>query len=164
MQEESPEGGRFKKEIQIDSQSYLLLIRDEGGAPEMQVSASAVSSSSSLCALFDSLPFDNCAILVISAHSSLSFQFSAWVDAVIFVFSLENEASFNAIYAYYTKMSHYRNAAEIPIILVGTQGQSKKVSGRKKHFPSGMPQPLAIDDCLYLASIPIDGDRLYANF
>lgn len=38
MQEESPEGGRFKKEIQIDSQSYLLLIRDEGGAPEMQVS------------------------------------------------------------------------------------------------------------------------------
>lgn len=50
-------------------------------------------------------------------------QFSAWVDAVIFVFSLENEASFNAIYAYYTKLSHYRNATEIPIILVGTQGQ-----------------------------------------
>jgi GTPase SAR1 family protein len=45
------------------------------------------------------------------------------VDAVIFVFSLENEASFNAIYAYYTKMSHYRNAAEVPIILVGTQGE-----------------------------------------
>lgn len=84
MQEESPEGGRFKKEIQIDNQSYLLLIRDEGAAPEM--------------------------------------QFSAWVDAVIFVFSLENEASFNAIYSYYTKMSHYRNASEIPIILVGTQG------------------------------------------
>jgi Arf-GAP with GTPase, ANK repeat and PH domain-containing protein 1/3/4/5/6/9/11 len=40
MQEESPEGGRFKKEIQIDNQSYLLLIRDEGGAPEMQVSVS----------------------------------------------------------------------------------------------------------------------------
>lgn len=38
MQEESPEGGRFKKEVFIDGQSYLLLIRDEGGAPEMQVS------------------------------------------------------------------------------------------------------------------------------
>uniref|UniRef100_A0A182SL85 Uncharacterized protein n=1 Tax=Anopheles maculatus TaxID=74869 RepID=A0A182SL85_9DIPT len=38
MQEESPEGGRFKKEIQIDNQSYLLLIRDEGGPPEIQVS------------------------------------------------------------------------------------------------------------------------------
>lgn len=30
-------GGRFKKEVMIDGQSYLLLIRDEGGAPEMQV-------------------------------------------------------------------------------------------------------------------------------
>lgn len=37
MQEESPEGGRFKKEIFLDNQSYLLLIRDEGGLPEMQV-------------------------------------------------------------------------------------------------------------------------------
>lgn len=37
MQEESPEGGRFKKEIFIDNQSYLLLIRDEGGLPEVQV-------------------------------------------------------------------------------------------------------------------------------
>ncbi|KAJ8969451.1 hypothetical protein NQ317_017100, partial [Molorchus minor] len=83
MQEESPEGGRFKKEILVDSQSYLLLIRDEGGPPEL--------------------------------------QFTAWVDAVIFVFSLENESSFNAIYNYYTKMSHYRNTAEIPLILVGTQ-------------------------------------------
>ncbi|GLH09187.1 Uncharacterized protein GBIM_14295 [Gryllus bimaculatus] len=36
MQEESPEGGRFKKEILVDGQSYLLLIRDEGGPPELQ--------------------------------------------------------------------------------------------------------------------------------
>lgn len=83
MQDESPEGGRFKKEILLDGQSHLLLIRDEGGPPEL--------------------------------------QFTAWVDAVIFVFSLENEASFNAIYNYYTKMAHYRNSAEIPLILVGTQ-------------------------------------------
>lgn len=48
-------------------------------------------------------------------------QFSAWVDAVIFVFSLENESSFNAIYNFYTKMSHFRNSSEVPIILVGTQ-------------------------------------------
>lgn len=83
LQEESPEGGRFKKEVLIDGHSHLLLIRDEGVPPEL--------------------------------------QFTLWIDAVIFVFSLENEASFNAIYNYYTKMSHYRNAAEIPIILVGTQ-------------------------------------------
>lgn len=37
MQEESPEGGRFKKEVQLEGQSYLLLIRDEGGPPEIQV-------------------------------------------------------------------------------------------------------------------------------
>jgi hypothetical protein len=36
-QEESPEGGRFKKEVIVDGQSYLLLIRDEGGPPELQV-------------------------------------------------------------------------------------------------------------------------------
>jgi Arf-GAP/GTPase/ANK repeat/PH domain-containing protein 1/3 len=51
-------------------------------------------------------------------------QFTAWVDAVIFVFSLENEASFNAIYNYYTKMAHFRNSADIPLILVGTQGKT----------------------------------------
>ncbi|XP_015919016.1 centaurin-gamma-1A isoform X3 [Parasteatoda tepidariorum] len=83
MQDESPEGGRFKKEVVIEGQSYLLLIRDEGGPPEI--------------------------------------QFSCWVDAVIYVFSLENEASFNAIYNYYTKMSYYRSPGEVPLILVGTQ-------------------------------------------
>ncbi|XP_037960302.1 centaurin-gamma-1A isoform X2 [Teleopsis dalmanni] len=83
MQEESPEGGRFKKEVFIDGHSYLLLIRDEGGPPEM--------------------------------------QFAAWIDAVIFVFSLENEASFNTVYNYYTKMAHFRNGQDIPMILVGTQ-------------------------------------------
>ncbi|KAK7092472.1 arf-GAP with GTPase, ANK repeat and PH domain-containing protein 1-like isoform X4 [Littorina saxatilis] len=83
MQEESPEGGRFKKEVIIDGQSYLLLIRDEGGAPEM--------------------------------------QFTHWVDAVIFVFSLENEISFQAVYSHYAKMAQYRDTKEIPLILVGTQ-------------------------------------------
>ena len=52
-----------------------------------------------------------------------SLQFTSWVDAVIFVFSLENEASFNAIYNYYVKMSQFRNMQEIPLILVGTQGK-----------------------------------------
>ncbi|CAH1407671.1 unnamed protein product [Nezara viridula] len=39
MQEESPEGGRFKKEVLMDGHSHLLLIRDEGGPPELQVSS-----------------------------------------------------------------------------------------------------------------------------
>ena len=41
---------------------------------------------------------------------------------MIFVFSLENEMSFQTVYSYFAKMAHYRNAAEIPLILVGTQG------------------------------------------
>ncbi|XP_067844095.1 arf-GAP with GTPase, ANK repeat and PH domain-containing protein 1 isoform X2 [Heptranchias perlo] len=83
VQEESPEGGRFKKEIVVDGQSYLLLIRDEGGPPEA--------------------------------------QFTMWVDAVIFVFSLEDEISFNTVFYYYTRMANYRSTTEIPMVLVGTQ-------------------------------------------
>ncbi|KAM7049539.1 arf-GAP with GTPase, ANK repeat and PH domain-containing protein 1 isoform 3-T3 [Acridotheres tristis] len=83
VQEESPEGGRFKKEIVVDGQSYLLLIRDEGGPPEA--------------------------------------QFAMWVDAVIFVFSLEDEVSFQTVYHYYSRMANYRNTNEIPMVLVGTQ-------------------------------------------
>ena len=58
-------------------------------------------------------------------RSPFSLQFTSWVDAVIFVFSLENEASFSAIYNYYVKMSQFRNMQEIPLILVGTQGETK---------------------------------------
>ncbi|XP_069472094.1 arf-GAP with GTPase, ANK repeat and PH domain-containing protein 1 isoform X3 [Ambystoma mexicanum] len=83
VQDESPEGGRFKKEIVVDGQSYLLLIRDEGGPPEA--------------------------------------QFAMWVDAVIFVFSLEDENSFQTVYHYYSRMVNYRNTSEIPTVLVGTQ-------------------------------------------
>nr|KAF6336081.1 ArfGAP with GTPase domain, ankyrin repeat and PH domain 1 [Myotis myotis] len=83
VQEESPEGGRFKKEIVVDGQSYLLLIRDEGGPPEA--------------------------------------QFAMWVDAVIFVFSLEDEISFQTVYHYYSRMASYRSTSEIPLVLVGTQ-------------------------------------------
>uniref|UniRef100_A0AAY5EIG1 ArfGAP with GTPase domain, ankyrin repeat and PH domain 1 n=1 Tax=Electrophorus electricus TaxID=8005 RepID=A0AAY5EIG1_ELEEL len=83
VQEESPEGGRFKKEIVVDGQSYLLLIRDEGGPPEA--------------------------------------QFALWVDAVVFVFSLEDEFSFQTVYHYYSRMANYRNTADIPLVLVGTQ-------------------------------------------
>ena len=59
----------------------------------------------------------------VSRDACVSPQFTNWVDAVIFVFSLENETSFNAIYSYYAKMAHFRNTADVPIILVGTQGE-----------------------------------------
>ncbi|XP_049744459.1 arf-GAP with GTPase, ANK repeat and PH domain-containing protein 1 isoform X5 [Elephas maximus indicus] len=92
VQEESPEGGRFKKEIVVDGQSYLLLIRDEGGPPEA--------------------------------------QFAMWVDAVIFVFSLEDEISFQTVYHYYSRMAKYRNTSEIPLVLVGTQDAISSMNPR----------------------------------
>jgi Arf-GAP/GTPase/ANK repeat/PH domain-containing protein 1/3 len=92
VQEESPEGARFKKEVILDGQSYLLLIRDEGGAPEM--------------------------------------QFTHWVDAVVFVFSLENEESFLMAHQFYLKMQNYRNMSDVPFILVGTQDYISEINPR----------------------------------
>lgn len=48
-----------------------------------------------------------------------------WVDAVIFVFSLEDELSFQTVYHYYSRMANYRNTSEIPLVLVGTQGECR---------------------------------------
>ncbi|NXU69404.1 AGAP3 protein, partial [Horornis vulcanius] len=50
-----------------------------------------------------------------------SLQFAAWVDAVVFVFSLEDEISFQTVYNYYLRLCSYRNTAEVPMVLVGTQ-------------------------------------------
>nr|XP_026690164.1 arf-GAP with GTPase, ANK repeat and PH domain-containing protein 3 isoform X2 [Ciona intestinalis] len=83
VREESPEGGRFKKEVVVDGQSFLLLIRDEGGPPEI--------------------------------------EFSNWVDGVIFVFSLDDETSFHAIYNYYRRLVQHRSLNNLPLVLVGTQ-------------------------------------------
>ncbi|PAA57189.1 hypothetical protein BOX15_Mlig028593g1 [Macrostomum lignano] len=83
MQDESPEGGRFKKEVMVDGSSSLLLIRDEGRPPDQ--------------------------------------QFAAWCDACLFVFALDNADSFDAVYQFYNRMSQYRNLADMPILLVGTQ-------------------------------------------
>uniref|UniRef100_A0AAY4B9I9 Arf-GAP with GTPase, ANK repeat and PH domain-containing protein 3 n=1 Tax=Denticeps clupeoides TaxID=299321 RepID=A0AAY4B9I9_9TELE len=48
-------------------------------------------------------------------------EFAAWVDAVVFVFSLEDEISFQTVYNYFLRLSSYRNTAEVPMVLVGTQ-------------------------------------------
>lgn len=52
-------------------------------------------------------------------------QLSGWVDAVLFVFSVEDESSFNAVATFYHRMIHLRsNNDNIPVFLVGTQGGS----------------------------------------
>uniref|UniRef100_A0A671V218 ArfGAP with GTPase domain, ankyrin repeat and PH domain 2 n=1 Tax=Sparus aurata TaxID=8175 RepID=A0A671V218_SPAAU len=87
---EKPDGGRYKKEVLVDGQSHLLLIREEAGPPDA--------------------------------------QFSSWVDAVILVFSLENEASFQELYQRYRQLSEYRT--DIPVIVVGTQDKISSTNPR----------------------------------
>nr|XP_023413498.1 arf-GAP with GTPase, ANK repeat and PH domain-containing protein 1 isoform X1 [Loxodonta africana] len=53
-----------------------------------------------------------------------------WVDAVIFVFSLEDEISFQTVYHYYSRMAKYRNTSEIPLVLVGTQDAISSMNPR----------------------------------
>lgn len=50
------------------------------------------------------------------------FQLWEWADAVVLVFSVDNEASFETIHNYYAQMGRFRAAADLPLILVGTQG------------------------------------------
>uniref|UniRef100_A0A7N8XQB7 ArfGAP with GTPase domain, ankyrin repeat and PH domain 2 n=1 Tax=Mastacembelus armatus TaxID=205130 RepID=A0A7N8XQB7_9TELE len=87
---EKADGGRYKKEVLVDGQSHLLLIREEAGQPDA--------------------------------------QFSSWVDAVILVFSLENEASFQELYQLYSQLSAYRT--DIPVIVVGTQDKISSTNPR----------------------------------
>ncbi|XP_042347411.1 LOW QUALITY PROTEIN: arf-GAP with GTPase, ANK repeat and PH domain-containing protein 2 [Plectropomus leopardus] len=87
---EKPDGGRYKKEVLVDGQSHLLLIREEAGPPDA--------------------------------------QFSSWVDAVILVFSLENESSFQELYQLYSQLSAHRT--DIPVIVVGTQDKISSTNPR----------------------------------
>uniref|UniRef100_A0A8C5BTN9 Small monomeric GTPase n=1 Tax=Gadus morhua TaxID=8049 RepID=A0A8C5BTN9_GADMO len=80
---EHPDGRQYIKEMLVDGQSHLLVIREETGPPDA--------------------------------------QFACWVDAVILVFSLENEASFQEVYRNYHQLSTLRPIAEIAFIVVGSQ-------------------------------------------
>ncbi|KAK6308389.1 hypothetical protein J4Q44_G00216600 [Coregonus suidteri] len=89
---EKIEGGRYKKEVLVDGQSHLLLIREEAGSPDA--------------------------------------QFSSWVDAVVLVFSLENEASFQDVYQLYSQLNTHRSTADIPLVVVGTQDKISSTNPR----------------------------------
>lgn len=96
-------GGRFKKEVSIDGQSHLLLIRDEATATDAPVVATDLH------------------------------QVSSWVDAVLLVFALEKESSFNAVSPLFRAFARHRNPSEVPVILIGTQVCYYRVS---LHFES----------------------------
>lgn len=69
-------------------------------------------------------PIRSLSLPLIFLYFFVCLQLSGWVDAVLFVFSLEDESSFNAVSTYYHRMIHLRsNNDNIPVFLVGTQGQ-----------------------------------------
>ncbi|XP_043978327.1 arf-GAP with GTPase, ANK repeat and PH domain-containing protein 1-like [Gambusia affinis] len=90
--EENAEGRQFIKDVLVDGQSHLLIIREETEPPGP--------------------------------------QFASWVDAVILVFSLENEASFQEVYKFYHQLSLHRPVTEIPFVVVGTQDKISSTNPR----------------------------------
>lgn len=119
-------GEDTKKEVLVEGQSQLLLIREESGPPSAQ-----------LC---------------------------NWLDGLILVFSLENEASFQEVYKNYSELSAHRNIAEIPIIAVGTQDKISSTNARV--IEDKRVQQLCIDvrRCTYYetcATYGLNVDRVF---
>ncbi|KAM9408094.1 arf-GAP with GTPase, ANK repeat and PH domain-containing protein 1-like [Pholidichthys leucotaenia] len=89
---ENVEGRQYIKDVLVDGQSHLLIIREEAELPGP--------------------------------------QFASWVDAVILVFSLENEASFQEVYKIYHQLAIHRPITEIAFIVVGTQDKISSTNPR----------------------------------
>uniref|UniRef100_A0AAY4DFL2 ArfGAP with GTPase domain, ankyrin repeat and PH domain 2 n=1 Tax=Denticeps clupeoides TaxID=299321 RepID=A0AAY4DFL2_9TELE len=125
---ESPEGGRYKKEVLVDGQSHLFLIRDESGQPDA--------------------------------------QFCNWVDAVVFVFSLENEGSFQDVYKNYKELSSHRGGAEIPLIVVGTQDKISNTNPRVIEDKRARQLCVDVRRCAYYetcATYGLNVDRVFTE-
>ncbi|XP_063997354.1 arf-GAP with GTPase, ANK repeat and PH domain-containing protein 2-like, partial [Pogoniulus pusillus] len=125
---EPTESGQFKREVTVDGQSHLLLIREEGGAPDA--------------------------------------KFASWADAVIFVFSLENESSFQEVTQLHALLSGYRAASEVALALVGTQ--DKISSSNPRVVEDARAQALCghMKRCLYYetcATYGLNVDRVFTE-
>ncbi|XP_074835609.1 arf-GAP with GTPase, ANK repeat and PH domain-containing protein 2 isoform X3 [Carettochelys insculpta] len=123
---EPAESGQFKKEVVVDGQSHLLLIREEGGAPDA--------------------------------------KFASWVDAVVFVFSLENEGSFQQVAQYYSLLSSYRSPSEVAVALVGTQDKISSTNPRVVEDLQARALCSEMKRCLYYetcATYGLNVDRVF---
>ncbi|KAM8803810.1 arf-GAP with GTPase, ANK repeat and PH domain-containing protein 2 isoform 1-T1 [Rhynchonycteris naso] len=91
---EKTESEQHKKEMLVDGQTHLVLIREEAGAPDA--------------------------------------KFSGWADAVILVFSLEDENSFQAVSSLHGQLSSLRGEGRsgLALALVGTQDRISASSPR----------------------------------
>ncbi|XP_062453083.1 arf-GAP with GTPase, ANK repeat and PH domain-containing protein 2 [Rhea pennata] len=125
---EPTESGQFKREMMVDGQSHLLLIREEGGPPDA--------------------------------------KFANWADAVIFVFSLENESSFEEVTQLHELLSSHRGTGDVALALVGTQ--DKISSSNPRVIEDARAQALCGDmkRCLYYetcATYGLNVDRVFTE-
>nr|XP_008101722.1 PREDICTED: arf-GAP with GTPase, ANK repeat and PH domain-containing protein 2 isoform X1 [Anolis carolinensis] len=125
---EPTEGGQFKKEVVVDGQSHLLLIREEAGPPDA--------------------------------------KFANWADAVIFVFSLENEASFQELTQYYGLVTNYRAVSDMALALVGTQDKISANNPRVIEDSRARALCTEMRRCLYYetcATYGLNVDRVFSE-
>ncbi|KAM9616108.1 arf-GAP with GTPase, ANK repeat and PH domain-containing protein 2 isoform 2-T2 [Morphnus guianensis] len=151
---EPTESGQFKREVTVDGQSHLLLIREEGGAPDAKVPGDW-GPGAVLCRPVPSPD---------PPSASPPPQFASWVDAVIFVFSLENESSFEEVTQLHALLSGYRGTSEVALALVGTQ--DKISSSNPRVIEDARAQALCGDmkRCLYYetcATYGLNVDRVF---
>jgi len=57
-------------------------------------------------------------------------QFAHWLDAVLLVFSLDNEQSFFDVHSNYSCLCQFREMREVPVVIVGTQDAISEKSPR----------------------------------
>ncbi|NXY40196.1 AGAP2 protein, partial [Pomatorhinus ruficollis] len=110
-------GGQFKREVTVDGQSHLLLIREEAGAPDAQVRGAQGPG-------WPRWPEPS------PDPSPWPPQFASWADAVIFVFSLESESSFEEVTQLHALLSDLRGTSDLALALVGTQDKISSSSPR----------------------------------
>jgi len=58
------------------------------------------------------------------------WQFAHWLDAVLLVFSLDNESSFSDVHSNYACLWQFRDMREVPVVIVGTQDAISEKSPR----------------------------------
>ncbi|KAJ7425133.1 arf-GAP with GTPase, ANK repeat and PH domain-containing protein 2 [Willisornis vidua] len=125
---EPTESGQFKREVTVDGQSHLLLIREEAGAPDA--------------------------------------QFASWVDAVIFVFSLESESSFEEVAQLHELLSGLRGTGDVALALVGTQDKISSSSPRAVEDARARALCGDMRRCLYYetcATYGLNVDRVFTE-
>ncbi|VDL83115.1 unnamed protein product [Nippostrongylus brasiliensis] len=84
-------------------------------------------------------------IIARTAHD----QFSLWADAVIFVYSVDNQESFERVRHFYNHMNKFRNVSDMPVLLVGTKDTLSEKNPRVISEEEGKQMANHLKRCAY---------------